>query len=134
MDRYHTRTKYFVLFILPILVLFWGYQGAAYGGSLLVSWNAVQDARVAGYKIKYGTTSGSYTQSLSVGNVTSSKLPGLTEGTTYYIVVVATDSAQVEGTASTDGSLGDGTQSYQCLIIFNHPQFGYDYLDTQQVQ
>ena len=86
---------------LSILTVF---SRSALGGSLLVSWGAVQDSRVAGYKVKYGIASGSYSQNMGVGNVTSATLPGLTEGSTYYLVVVATDSAQVEGLPSAEVS------------------------------
>lgn len=45
---------------------------------------------LAGFLVKYGTTSGHYTSSLDVGNVTSSAL-SVPAGTTYYIAVVAYD-------------------------------------------
>ena len=54
--------------------------GALQAGTLSVSWDAVPDSRVSGYKIKYGTVSGNYTQSLSVGKITSATLGGLTNG------------------------------------------------------
>jgi hypothetical protein len=78
--------------------------GALQAGTLSVSWDSVPDSRVAGYKIKYGTTSGNYTQSLSVGKVTSATLSNLTNGTTYYLVVAAVDSSQVEGIPSSEVS------------------------------
>lgn len=71
-----------------------------FAGSLSISWAPVSDSSVAGYKIKYGTTSGSYTQSLDVGQVTSYILNNLTEGATYYLVVVAYNSNHVEGVPS----------------------------------
>ncbi len=73
-------------------------------GSLFISWNAVSDSRVAGYKVKYGTTSGNHSQSVGVGNVTSYVLQNLTEGTTYHMVVVAYDANLVEGTPSQEVS------------------------------
>ena len=77
---------------------------SAMAGSLLLSWGAIQDSRLAGYKIKYGTASGSYTQSADVGNKTSYTLQSLTEGTRYYVVVVGYDSNRVEGAPSTEVS------------------------------
>ncbi len=78
--------------------------GALQAGTLSVSWDPVPDSRVSGYKIKYGTVSGNYTQSLSVGKVTNATLAGLTNGTTYYLVVAALDSSQVEGIPSSEVS------------------------------
>jgi IPT/TIG domain/Purple acid Phosphatase, N-terminal domain/Fibronectin type III domain len=71
-------------------------------GSLLLSWDPIQDSRLSGYKIKYGTVSGSYSLSVDVGNKTSHTLPGLTEGNRYYAVIVGYDTNRVEGAASAE--------------------------------
>lgn len=76
----------------------------ALAGSLLISWDPVADSRVAGYKIKYGTVSKSYSQSVSVGAVNSYTLPNLIEGTTYYFVIVAHDANLAEGVPSAEAS------------------------------
>lgn len=56
-------------------------------------WDAVAGA--TSYVVYYGTSSGSYGSSVDVGNVTSSPLPaGLTPGTTYYMVVRASNGAE----------------------------------------
>jgi len=73
-------------------------------GSLSASWSPVSDSRVAGYKIKYGTQSGSYSQFVDVGNSTNYIVPNLTEGTTYFFRVAAYDSNRVEGTPSVEVS------------------------------
>lgn len=54
-------------------------------GSFAVSWNAVSGA--SGYKLFYGTSSGSYSQTIDVGSATSYTIQGLTNGTVYYIAV-----------------------------------------------
>ena len=55
-----------------------------------ISWDAVPNAN--GYRVKRGTSSGSYssTQNVSGGTTTSYTWTGLTNGTTYYFVVDAT--------------------------------------------
>jgi len=73
-------------------------------GSLLLSWDPIQDQRLSGYKIKYGTVSGSYSLSVDVGNKTSHTLQGLTDGTRYYLVIVGYDANRVEGSASAETS------------------------------
>ena len=78
--------------------------GNLIAGSLSISWAPIQDSRLAGYKIKYGTTSGIYSQSLDVGNVTSSIVPNLAEGMAYYLVVVGYDSNKAEGLPSPEAS------------------------------
>ncbi len=73
-----------------------GGGGGLVVGSASISWIApitntddsiLED--LAGYKLYYGTSSGSYTISVDVGNVESSLVMGLTSGTTYYFAVTA---------------------------------------------
>ena len=71
-------------------------------GSLLLSWDPIQDGRLSGYKIKYGTVSGSHALSVDVGNQATHTLQGLTEGLRYYFVIVGYDGNRVEGTASSE--------------------------------
>lgn len=50
---------------------------------------------LAGYKVYYGPSSGNYTKSIDVGNITSYTLNNLSTGT-YYIAVTAYDTAGIE--------------------------------------
>jgi hypothetical protein len=54
---------------------------------LEISWNAVSDA--TGYIISYGTSSGTYTNTIDSGNTTSAVIGNLTNNITYYLVVRA---------------------------------------------
>lgn len=74
------------------------------GYSLKVAWTANTEADLAGYKVYWGTTSGTYTNSLNVGNVTSYTIPGLTEGTRYYITVTAYDTDGNESAKSIEAT------------------------------
>jgi fibronectin type 3 domain-containing protein len=73
-------------------------------GSLWVSWSSVSDSRVAGYKIKYGTQSGSYPQSIDIGSSNSYRLVNLADGVTYFLQVTAYDASRIEGTPSAEVS------------------------------
>jgi hypothetical protein len=68
---------------------------------------------LAGYKIYYGTTSGTYTTSIDVGNVTNYTLTGLTPGLTYYIAVTAYDKARDESGYSNEGN-SEEAHLYHC--------------------
>ena len=59
--------------------------------TMTAAWNANPELDVAGYKLSYGTASGSYTTTIDVGTVTSYVLT-VTGGQTYYFVVQAYDS------------------------------------------
>jgi CxxC motif-containing protein (DUF1111 family) len=54
-----------------------------------LAWNASPTPSVIGYRILYGVTSGSLTNSLEVKNVTTATIAGLTAGQTYFLAVAA---------------------------------------------
>ncbi|UFS69351.1 fibronectin type III domain-containing protein [Geomonas sp. RF6] len=58
-----------------------------------IAWDAAASGAVAGYKVYYGTSSGSYSRSIDVGNVTSCTIPSLTDGQTYYFNVTSYDAS-----------------------------------------
>lgn len=92
--------RVFLMFLFSLAAL----NHHAFAGSLLISWDSVGDSRVAGYKVKYGTASKSYTNSVDAGASTSQVLSNLAEGTRYYFAVVAYDAARVEGALSPEAS------------------------------
>ena len=59
------------------------------GASKTLSWTAVPDSSVAGYKLYYGTTSGHYESKVDVGPIPSYTLSNLQAGTTYFFAVSA---------------------------------------------
>src|SRR5437867_789820 len=54
-----------------------------------LAWDANTDPDLAGYKLYYGLSSGSYQSSVDVGNVTSYTLSGLLDGQVYYFAATA---------------------------------------------
>ncbi|MGH7452819.1 MAG: fibronectin type III domain-containing protein, partial [bacterium] len=73
-------------------------------GALKASWNANTEPDLAGYKIYYGLSSGNYTISINVGNVTQYTVNQLTEGLVYHFVVTAYDTAGNESAYSQEVS------------------------------
>jgi hypothetical protein len=59
--------------------------------SASLQWNANTDPSVVGYKVYYGGASRSYTNTVAVGNRTTSEVGGLLEGKVYYFAVTAYD-------------------------------------------
>src|ERR1700730_13078189 len=61
--------------------------------SVSLAWNVDTDPSVVGYNVNYGTSSGSYTQTLNAGSIASATVSSLAAGQTYYFVVTARNAA-----------------------------------------
>jgi len=69
-----------------------------------LTWNPDASTNLAGYKVYLGTSSGVYSSSVSVGNVTSYTVSNLGVGNTYYFAVTAYNSSGVESGFSNEVS------------------------------
>jgi len=81
-----------------------GGGGGGETGTISLAWDANTESDLAGYKVYYGTASGSYGAPISVGKVTSYQLGGLTPGQTYFITLTAYDTAGYESGFSNEVS------------------------------
>ncbi len=63
------------------------------GSNIRVTWNANPEADIRNYTVLLGATSGLYTSSFDAGRATSYGIVGLTNGTTYYVAVTATNTS-----------------------------------------
>lgn len=83
-------------------------NGGATAGTATLAWNAPlsnEDGTVlkdlAGYRVHYGTSPGTYTMTVEVGKVTSCSIGSLLPGT-YYMTVTAYNAAGTESTYSNE--------------------------------
>jgi hypothetical protein len=67
--------------------------GATSVSAQTLAWNANTESNLAGYRVQYGTVSGSLSTTIDVGRVTSRQFTGLQPGVTYYFRVVAYNTA-----------------------------------------
>jgi len=71
-------------------------------GSVTLAWDPSPDASVVAYRVYYGPTSRSYTNSIQVGNVTNASIVGLIDGATYYFGATALDGSGLESDFSNE--------------------------------
>ena len=76
----------------------------AHCADVSLSWNANSESDLAGYRLHWGTTSGSPTQHIDVGNVTTGTITGLETGVRYFITVTAYNTSLLESRPSNEVS------------------------------
>jgi hypothetical protein len=81
----------FSVLLVALLVSVW-----ARAEQVTLAWDANTESDLAGYKVHYGTASGSYTTSVDVHKVTTSSIATLTAGQTYYFAVSAYNATNKE--------------------------------------
>ena len=64
-----------------------------FAAQVSMAWDPNTESDLTGYRIHYGTASGSYATHIDVHKVTSYTVTGLSEGQTYYFADTAYDSA-----------------------------------------
>ena len=109
-----------LIFVL-LLALCVAPLSTAIAASVDLEWDPNLEPELAGYKIYWGTSSGTYTHSMDVGNTTTTTIDGVEEGRTYYFVATAYDnqsneseySNQVSFTVPLSDSDGDGAPDIQ---------------------
>ena len=95
-----------LLAIASLLIACGGGSSPGTTPPVTLEWEAVIDPSLVGYRLYYGPAPGAYLQApgegLSVGNVPTFTLTGLSSGTTYYFGVTAYDTANTESDYSNE--------------------------------
>jgi len=76
----------------------------AWSADVRLAWEPNSEADLAGYKVHYGTASGSYSTAVDVGKVTTATVSNLSEGTTYYFSASAYNTAALSSGYSNEVS------------------------------
>ena len=66
-------------------------MGPVFGASVSLTWDPVVANNLSGYKMYWGTASGSYSSSVAFGQETVYKVTGLTVGVKYFFACTAYD-------------------------------------------
>ena len=70
----------------------------------MLGWQPSSDANAVGYRIYYGTSSHNYSNTISVGKLTSVTIDGLTNGVTYYFAATTFNAQNQESGFSNEAS------------------------------
>jgi hypothetical protein len=70
--------------------------------SVTLAWDASSDTSIAGYKLRYGTSSGNPSQTIDVGKTTTQTVSNLNDATTYFFTVTAYNTAALESQPSNE--------------------------------
>jgi hypothetical protein len=95
--RLTPRMIFFVIFLFLV-------PHISEAAELRLSWKPSRSRDIAGYKVYYGTSSGSYSDVVDVGDVTTFRLENLSDGVRYYVALTAYDRAGNESGFSEEGS------------------------------
>src|SRR5437016_6295513 len=88
-----------MLFILGVVACNSIAQGT---NGVPLAWDPNPEPDIAGYILYCGTASGTYTNSIDVGNVDTAGVSGLFNGLTYFFVVTAYNTAGLESDPSNE--------------------------------
>ena len=72
--------------------------------SVTLAWNPRTGTNIAGYRVYYGPTSRTYTNTVTVGNATTATISNLVSGATYYFAATAYDTSNLESDFSNEAS------------------------------
>jgi hypothetical protein len=93
--------------------------------SVSLGWDPDPEPNVAGYKLYYGAASGSYTNNIDVGNVTTATIEALAGGVTYYFAARAYDTLGLESAYSDELSYAVPSTVTNTLPIIQSGDFEY---------
>jgi hypothetical protein len=95
-----------VLLCVTFCIAGWGvFESPTKAANILnLTWNAILDTNVVGFKIYYGTVSQQYTNEFDAGNATSASISGFTPGNTYFFAATSYNADGYESAYSTEVS------------------------------
>ena len=110
--------SFFIFLLFFLLTL----SATGFSAQISLAWSPNTESNLGGYRLYYGTSSGNYSQTISVGLSTNYTVTNLTEGETYYFALTA---VSAEGL---DFSSLDGEKVQLLFLIISPPDRPGDHL------
>ena len=99
----------FHIILFVAFVLFSPPPSKVHAAQITLAWDASTDPNIAGYRVYYGTASGSYPTAVDVGNQTSCAIANLSGGMAYYFAATEYDKSGQESGYSNEVVLSPPT-------------------------
>jgi regulation of enolase protein 1 (concanavalin A-like superfamily) len=98
-----------------------------------LAWDAETAPNIAGYRVYYGGSSGTYTNRSDVGNLTNAAVSGLASGVTYYFAATAYDTNGLESDYSAEVSYLVPNTNGPPSVVLSAPIAGSSYTAPAQI-
>jgi len=98
------RLNQWIVVLASIISLFGFLLPARAATSLTLAWDPSGASGIRGYRLHYGTSSHGYSQTIDLGNTTTTTVSNLLPGQTYYFAVTDYNTAGVESVDSNEVS------------------------------
>ncbi len=96
------RLQFWLFIFFAAFILFPLSPSNAYSAQVNLAWDPSTDPNVVGYKVYYGTSSGSYQAVIDVGKSSTCTISNLAEGVTYYLTATGYDTSGAESDFSNE--------------------------------
>ena len=93
------------MLLVGLFTVFPSFIHGSHAAEVTLAWDANSEPNIAGYKIYYGLQSGTYSDTVNVGNFTSCVISDLVEGQTYYFAATAYNTVGYESDYSKEVSV-----------------------------
>jgi hypothetical protein len=88
--------------------------------SVTLAWDPSPSSGIAGYRLHYGTSSGTHPNIINVGNVTTATVSRLTAGQKYYFVATAYNAVGLESPPSNEVSVTVAANPPAATTVWHH--------------
>lgn len=83
-------------FFVSLLFFLLALSSTGFSAQISLAWDPNSESNLGGYRLYYGTSSGNYSQTISVGLSTNYTVTNLAEGGTYYFALTAVSAEGLE--------------------------------------
>ncbi len=108
---FNKLSHFFAVFLFNLILTSIGYSAV-----VSLSWDPNTDPDLAGYVLYYGTSSGAYSSSISLGKVTTYTVTNLGDGLTYYFALTARNGTGVESGYSNEVIYAPAVSQFTLMV------------------